>query len=81
MTKAQIHIFEKQTQQDQLTSFRQLTKKLYVTNENKKMTNTNQLLKTATEQNTEAEQLGKQLRQGKLDCRVAVAKTEVNESD
>ncbi|KAM6147987.1 sodium channel and clathrin linker 1 isoform 2-T2 [Erethizon dorsatum] len=75
MTEAQIHVFESQKQKDQLTSFQQLTKKLHVTNENIEMTNQH-FLKTVTEQNVEIEQLRKQLRQAKLDLRVAVAKVE-----
>ncbi|KAM9677962.1 sodium channel and clathrin linker 1 isoform 2-T2 [Trichechus inunguis] len=61
--------------QDQLTNFQQLTKQLHVTNENIEMTNQH-FLKTVTEQNVEIEQLRKQLRQAKLDLRVAAAKVE-----
>ncbi|KAM5255585.1 sodium channel and clathrin linker 1 isoform 1-T1 [Ctenodactylus gundi] len=75
MTEAQIHVFESQKQKDQLTNFQQLTKKLHITNENIEMTN-QQFLKTVTEQNVEIEQLRKQLRQAKLDLRVAIAKVE-----
>lgn len=75
MTEAQVHIVESQKQKDQLTSFQQLTKQLHVTNENIEMTNQH-FLKTVTEQNVEIERLRKQLRQAKLDLRVAVAKVE-----
>uniref|UniRef100_A0A4X2MEW0 Sodium channel and clathrin linker 1 n=1 Tax=Vombatus ursinus TaxID=29139 RepID=A0A4X2MEW0_VOMUR len=61
--------------QDQLTNFKQLTQQLHVANENIEMTN-QQFLKTVTEQNVEIEQLRKQLRQAKLDLRVATAKVE-----
>ncbi|XP_007951188.1 sodium channel and clathrin linker 1 [Orycteropus afer afer] len=75
MTEAQIHVVESQKQKDQLTNFQQLTKQLHVTNENIEMTN-QQFLQTLTEQNVEMEQLRKQLRQAKLDLRVAAAKVE-----
>ncbi|KAM9237742.1 sodium channel and clathrin linker 1 isoform 4-T4 [Dugong dugon] len=61
--------------QDQLTNFQQLTKQLHVTNENIEMTNQH-FLKAVTEQNVEIEELRKQLRQAKLDLRVAAAKVE-----
>ncbi|XP_032713600.1 sodium channel and clathrin linker 1 isoform X3 [Lontra canadensis] len=75
MTEAQIHVVESQKQKDQLTNFQQLTKQLHVTNENMEMTNQH-FLKAVTEQNVEIERLRKQLRQGKLDLTVAVAKVE-----
>ncbi|XP_006067381.3 sodium channel and clathrin linker 1 isoform X2 [Bubalus bubalis] len=75
MTEAQIHVLESQKQKDQLTSFQQLTKHLHVTNENVELTNQH-FLKTVTEQSAEIEQLRKQLRQAKLDLRVAAAKVE-----
>lgn len=75
ITEAQIHVVESQKQKDQLTSFQQLTKQLHVANENIEMTNQH-FLKTVTEQNVEIEQLRKQLREAKLDLRVAVAKVE-----
>lgn len=75
MTEAQIHVFENRKQKDQLNSFQQLTKKLHVANENIEMTN-HHFLKTVTEQNMEIEKLRKQLRQAKLDLRVAVTKVE-----
>ncbi|XP_052511039.1 sodium channel and clathrin linker 1 [Budorcas taxicolor] len=75
MTEAQIHVLESQKQKNQLTSFQQLTKHLHVTNENVEMTNQH-FLKTVTEQSAEIEQLRKQLRQAKLDLRVAAAKVE-----
>uniref|UniRef100_A0A8C0L0A9 Sodium channel and clathrin linker 1 n=1 Tax=Canis lupus dingo TaxID=286419 RepID=A0A8C0L0A9_CANLU len=75
MTEAQIHVVESQKQKDQLTNFQQLTKQLHVTKENIEMTNQH-FLETVTEQNVEIEQLRKQLRQAKLDLRVAAAKVE-----
>ncbi|XP_024833348.1 sodium channel and clathrin linker 1 isoform X2 [Bos taurus] len=75
MTEAQIHVLESQKQKDQLTSFQQLTKHLHVTNENVELTNQH-FLTTVTEQSAEIEQLRKQLRQAKLDLRVAAAKVE-----
>lgn len=75
MTEAQIHVFENRKQKDQLNNFQQLTKKLHVANENIEMTN-HHFLKTVTEQNMEIEKLRKQLRQAKLDLRVAVTKVE-----
>uniref|UniRef100_A0A452TNG5 Sodium channel and clathrin linker 1 n=1 Tax=Ursus maritimus TaxID=29073 RepID=A0A452TNG5_URSMA len=75
MTEVQVHVVESQKQKDQLTNFQKLTKQLHVTNENIEMTNEH-FLKTVTEQNVEIEQLRKQLRQAKLDLRVAAAKVE-----
>ncbi|XP_060634927.2 sodium channel and clathrin linker 1 isoform X2 [Anolis sagrei] len=75
MTEAQIHIVEKQNQKDQLTSFQQLTKQLYLAND--KTESINQVfLKTVMEQNVELEQLRKQQRQSKLDLRTAVSKVD-----
>ncbi|XP_062839727.1 sodium channel and clathrin linker 1 isoform X3 [Anolis carolinensis] len=75
MTEAQIHIVEKQTQKDQLTSFQQLTKQLYLAND--KTESINQVfLKTVMEQTVELEQLRKQQRQSKLDLRTAVSKVD-----
>ncbi|XP_044124174.1 sodium channel and clathrin linker 1 isoform X6 [Neovison vison] len=73
MTEAQIHVVESQKQKDQLTKFQRLTKQLHVTNEDIEMSNQH-FLKAITEQNVEIERLRKQLRQGKLDLTVAVAK-------
>nr|XP_025870073.1 sodium channel and clathrin linker 1 isoform X2 [Vulpes vulpes] len=75
MTEAQMHVVESQKQKDQLTNFQQLTKQLHATKENIEMTN-QYFLETVTEQNVEIEQLRKQLRQAKLDLRVAAAKVE-----
>uniref|UniRef100_A0A673T1G9 Sodium channel and clathrin linker 1 n=1 Tax=Suricata suricatta TaxID=37032 RepID=A0A673T1G9_SURSU len=75
MTEAQIHVVESQKQKHQLTNYQQLTKQLHVTKENVEMTNQH-FMKTVTEQNVEIEQLRKQLRQAKLDLRVAAAKVE-----
>ncbi|XP_072477096.1 sodium channel and clathrin linker 1 isoform X4 [Notamacropus eugenii] len=73
MTETQIYVVERQKQKDQLTNFKQLTQQLHKANENIEMDN-QQLLKTVTEQNVEIELLRKQLRQTKLDLRVATAK-------
>ncbi|XP_012909354.1 sodium channel and clathrin linker 1 isoform X6 [Mustela putorius furo] len=73
MTEAHIHVVESQKQKDQLTKFQRLTKQLHVTKENIEMSNQH-FLKAITEQNVEIERLRKQLRQGKLDLTVAVAK-------
>ncbi|XP_068961464.1 sodium channel and clathrin linker 1 isoform X4 [Petaurus breviceps papuanus] len=73
ITDAQIYVVERQKQKDRLTNLKQLTQQLHVANENIEMTN-QQFLKTVTEQTVEIEQLRKQLRQAKLDLRVATAK-------
>ncbi|XP_029448414.1 sodium channel and clathrin linker 1 isoform X2 [Rhinatrema bivittatum] len=75
MTEAQIHVAEKQKQNDHLIGFQQMTKQLQETNEQVESTN-KQFLQTVTEQNLEIEQLRKQLRQAKLDLRVATVKVE-----
>ncbi|XP_037353675.1 sodium channel and clathrin linker 1 [Talpa occidentalis] len=75
VTEAHIHVAESQKQKDQLTSFQHLTRHLHVAHENVEMTNQH-FLKAITEQNVELEQLRKQLRQAKLDLRVAAAKVE-----
>ncbi|XP_021566563.1 sodium channel and clathrin linker 1 [Carlito syrichta] len=74
-TQAQIHVLESQTQKDQLIRFQQLNKQLYVSNENKEMVN-QQFLQTVTEDNVIIEQLRKELRQAKLNLRIAAAKVE-----
>ncbi|CAK6445947.1 unnamed protein product [Pipistrellus nathusii] len=74
-TEAQIKIIEGKKQKNQLTNSQQLNKKLYANTEDIEMGNQH-LLKTITEQSVEIEQLRKQLRQAKLDMRVAVAKVE-----
>ncbi|NWX61917.1 SCLT1 protein, partial [Promerops cafer] len=68
LTKTHILMTERKKQNDQLTSFQQLTHQLHVTNQ--------QLLKTVTEQDVELEQLSKQLRQARIDGQVANAKLE-----
>ncbi|XP_045432374.1 sodium channel and clathrin linker 1 isoform X3 [Pipistrellus kuhlii] len=74
-TEAQIKVIEGKKQKNQLTNSQQLNKKLYANTEGIEMGNQH-LLKTITEQSVEIEQLRKQLRQAKLDMRVAVAKVE-----
>ncbi|NWS35753.1 SCLT1 protein, partial [Polioptila caerulea] len=68
LTKTQVLMTERKKQNDQLTSFQQLTCQLHMTNQ--------QFLKTVTEQDVELEQLRKQLRQAKTDGQVAKAKLE-----
>ncbi|XP_015418797.1 PREDICTED: sodium channel and clathrin linker 1 isoform X2 [Myotis davidii] len=73
--KAQIQVIEGRKQKNQLTNFHQLNKQLSVNCGSIEMGNQH-LLKTVTEQSVEIEKLRKQLRQAKLDMRVAVAKVE-----
>ncbi|XP_078533768.1 sodium channel and clathrin linker 1 isoform X1 [Lissotriton helveticus] len=75
MTGAQIHVLERQKQKEQLTSFQQLTRQLQEANERVELTN-QQFLQTVTNQNTEMEQLRKQLREAKVDLRIATTKVE-----
>ncbi|NXH89887.1 SCLT1 protein, partial [Edolisoma coerulescens] len=75
LTETQILVTERKKQNDQLTSFRQLTRQLHVAKEKIELTN-QQFLKTVTEQNVELEQLRKQLRQAKIDGQAANAKLE-----
>ncbi|KAK1343200.1 hypothetical protein QTO34_015977 [Cnephaeus nilssonii] len=74
-TEAQIQVIEGKNQKNQLTNSQHLNKKLYANTEGIEMGNQH-LLKTLTEQSVEIDQLRKQLRQAKLDMRVAVAKVE-----
>uniref|UniRef100_G1PBC2 Sodium channel and clathrin linker 1 n=1 Tax=Myotis lucifugus TaxID=59463 RepID=G1PBC2_MYOLU len=75
--KAQIQVIEgrKQKKLTPLNNSHQLNKQFYVNSEGIEMDNQH-LLKTVTEQSVEIEKLRKQLRQAKLDMRVAVAKVE-----
>ncbi|XP_045408244.1 sodium channel and clathrin linker 1 isoform X2 [Lemur catta] len=75
MTEAQIRVLESQKHKDQLTNYKQLTKQLHISKENTQMANQH-ILKIITEQSVQIEQLRKQLRQAKLDVRVAAAKVE-----
>ncbi|NWY21585.1 SCLT1 protein, partial [Aphelocoma coerulescens] len=75
LTETQILVAERKKQNDQLTSFQQLTRQLHVAKEKIELTN-QQFLKTVTEQNVELEQLRKQLRQAKIDGQAANAKLE-----
>ncbi|NXD95171.1 SCLT1 protein, partial [Chaetorhynchus papuensis] len=75
LTETQILVTERKKQNDQLTSFQQLTRQLHVAKEKIELTN-QQFLKTVTEQNVELEQLRKQLRQAKIDGQAANAKLE-----
>lgn len=75
MTDAQIHVHERQKHKEQLTSFQQLTRQLQEANERVELTN-QQFLQTVTNQNMEMEQLRKQLREAKVDLRIATTKVE-----
>ncbi|NXO14011.1 SCLT1 protein, partial [Oriolus oriolus] len=75
LTETQILVTERKKQNDQLTSFQQLTRQLHVAKEKIELTN-QQFLKTVTEQSVELEQLRKQLRQAKIDGQAANAKLE-----
>ncbi|NXB40664.1 SCLT1 protein, partial [Eulacestoma nigropectus] len=75
LTETQILVTERKKQNDQLTSFQQLTRQLHMAKEKIEVTN-QQFLKTVTEQNVELEQLRKQLRQAKIDGQAANAKLE-----
>ncbi|XP_032915307.1 sodium channel and clathrin linker 1 isoform X2 [Catharus ustulatus] len=68
VTKTHILMTERKNQNDQVTGFQQLTRRLHMTNQ--------QFLKTVTEQDVELEQLRKQLRQARRDGQVANAKLE-----
>ncbi|NXB75627.1 SCLT1 protein, partial [Donacobius atricapilla] len=75
LTKTHILMAERKKQNDQLTSFQQLTRQLHMAKEKIELTN-QQFLKTVTEQDVELEKLRKQLRQAKIDGQVANAKLE-----
>ncbi|NXU45775.1 SCLT1 protein, partial [Drymodes brunneopygia] len=75
LTKTQILMTERKKQNDQLTSFQQLTRQLHMAKEKIELAN-QQFLKTLTEQDVELEQLQKQLRQAKIDGQAANAKLE-----
>ncbi|NXM43794.1 SCLT1 protein, partial [Gymnorhina tibicen] len=75
LTETQILVTERKKQNDQLTSFQQLTRQLHMAKEKIELTN-QQFLKTVTEQSVELEQLRKQLRQAKIDGQAANAKLE-----
>ncbi|XP_074130267.1 sodium channel and clathrin linker 1 isoform X2 [Sminthopsis crassicaudata] len=73
MADTQIYVVEREQQKNQMTNFKQLTQKLHAANENIEMTN-QQFLNTITAQNVEMDRLRKQLRQTKLDLRIATSK-------
>ncbi|XP_063271393.1 sodium channel and clathrin linker 1 [Prinia subflava] len=75
LTKTHILMAERKKQNDQLTSFQQLTRQLHTAKEKIELTN-QQFLKTVTEQDVELDKLRKQLRQAKIDGQVANAKLE-----
>ncbi|XP_017940136.1 sodium channel and clathrin linker 1 isoform X2 [Manacus vitellinus] len=75
LTETQIHVTERKRQNDQLTSFQQLTRQLHKANEKIELTN-QQFLRTVTEQNVELEQLRQKLRQAKIDGQATNAKLE-----
>ncbi|KAG9480140.1 hypothetical protein GDO78_011909 [Eleutherodactylus coqui] len=75
MTDAHIHVAERQKQKEELANLQQLTKQLHGAHEKVEQTN-QQFLHTVSEQQREIDQLQKQLRQAKLDAKVANMKSE-----
>ncbi|XP_056419459.1 sodium channel and clathrin linker 1 isoform X2 [Hyla sarda] len=75
MTDAHIHVAERQKQKEELANLQQLTKQLHGAHEKVEQTN-QQFLHTVSEQQMEIDQLQKQLRQAKLDVKVANMKAE-----
>ncbi|XP_073428180.1 sodium channel and clathrin linker 1 isoform X1 [Dendrobates tinctorius] len=75
MTDAHIHVAERQKQTEELANLQQLTKQLHGAHVKVEQTN-QQFLHTVSEQQMEIDQLQKQLRQTKLDVKVANMKTE-----
>ncbi|KAM3940796.1 sodium channel and clathrin linker 1 [Leptodactylus fuscus] len=75
MTDAHIHVAERQKQKEELANLQQLTKQLHGAHEKVEQTN-QQFLQTVSEQQMEIDQLQKQLRQAKLDVKVANMKAE-----
>ncbi|XP_073428183.1 sodium channel and clathrin linker 1 isoform X2 [Dendrobates tinctorius] len=71
MTDAHIHVAERQKQTEELANLQQLTKQLHGAH-----VKVEQFLHTVSEQQMEIDQLQKQLRQTKLDVKVANMKTE-----
>ncbi|KAG2465438.1 sodium channel and clathrin linker 1 [Polypterus senegalus] len=75
MSEAQIHLTERQQLKEQLARVQQVVQQFHLSNQ--KLESSNQhLLKTMTEQSSELEQLRNQLRQTKLDLRIATSKVE-----
>ncbi|XP_063776417.1 sodium channel and clathrin linker 1 isoform X2 [Pseudophryne corroboree] len=75
MTNAHIHVAERQKQKEHIANLQQLTKQLHGAHEKVELTN-QQFLRTVNEQQKETEQLQKQLRQAKVDLKVAALKVE-----
>ncbi|XP_018415795.1 PREDICTED: sodium channel and clathrin linker 1 [Nanorana parkeri] len=75
MTNARIHVAEREKQKEELAKFQQLTKQLHGAHEKVELTN-QQFLHTVNEQQKENDQLQKQLRQAKVDLKVATMKIE-----
>ncbi|XP_069834701.1 sodium channel and clathrin linker 1 [Dendropsophus ebraccatus] len=75
MTDAHLHVAERQKQKEELLNFQQLTKQLHGAHEKVEQTN-QQFLHTVSEQQMEIDQLQKQLRQARLDVKVANMKAE-----
>ncbi|XP_069600044.1 sodium channel and clathrin linker 1 isoform X2 [Ranitomeya imitator] len=75
MTDAHIHVAERQKQTEELANLQQLTKQLHGAHVKVEQTN-QQFLHTVSEQQMEMDQLQKQLRQTKLDVKVANLKAE-----
>ncbi|XP_071975502.1 sodium channel and clathrin linker 1 [Engystomops pustulosus] len=75
MTDAHIHVAERQKQKEELANLQQITKQLHGAHEKVEQTN-QQFLHTVSEQQMEIDQLQKDIRQGKLDVKVASMKAE-----
>ncbi|XP_072261924.1 sodium channel and clathrin linker 1 [Pyxicephalus adspersus] len=75
MTNAHIHVAEREKQKEELAKLQQLTKQLHGAHEKVELTN-QQFLHTVNEQQKENDQLQKQLRQAKVDLKVATMKVE-----
>ncbi|CAN2388846.1 clustering of voltage-gated sodium channels, partial [Pristimantis euphronides] len=75
MTDAHIHVAERQKQKEELANLQQITKQLHGAHEKVEQTN-QQFMHTVSEQQREIVQLQKQLRQAKLDVKVANMKSE-----
>ncbi|XP_068135986.1 sodium channel and clathrin linker 1 [Hyperolius riggenbachi] len=75
MTNARIHVAEREQQKDEIVKFQQLSKKLHGDREKVELMNQH-FLHTVNEQQKENDQLTKQLRQEKVDLKVATLKVE-----
>ncbi|KAM5192779.1 sodium channel and clathrin linker 1 [Mantella aurantiaca] len=75
MTNARIHVAEREKQKEELAKLQQLTKQLHGAHEKVELTN-QQFLHTLNEQQKENDHLQKQLRQAKVDLKLATMKIE-----